>query len=72
MFVRAQVLAKALGIHVRSAYHYAQFGRLPAIRIGGAVRFSVDQVARFLGLDPEELRKAVKEAEASLAEDGAQ
>lgn len=46
-------LADALGVHYNTVYRYVRDGRIPAVKIGHAVRFDWPQVARALGLDDE-------------------
>jgi excisionase family DNA binding protein len=48
MLTAAQV-AKMLKLRVETVYRHARLGRLPAIRVGGAWRFSEDELRRWLG-----------------------
>lgn len=42
--VRAEVIARALDVHKRTVCLWAQQGIIPCVRIGGAVRFSMEAV----------------------------
>jgi len=42
--VRAEVVAKQLDVHKRTVCLWAQQGVIPSIRIGGIVRFDLQQV----------------------------
>jgi excisionase family DNA binding protein len=44
--VRAEVIAEALDVHKRTVCLWAQSGIIPCIRIGGVVRFDLEDVLR--------------------------
>ncbi len=43
-FVRAEVVAKFFDVHPRTVALWAQNGTVPCIRLGGALRFSMEAV----------------------------
>ncbi len=66
--LKASELAKLFSVSERTIYELAQRGEIPSVRIGRCVRFSLDQVAKALGLELES-PKASNSSDSNSSED---
>ena len=68
--MRVSELCEVLGVDDKHIYRMAARGSLPSFRVGGAVRFDPQEVAKWLrekyGLNPDEARKTPRRMRPSV------